>query len=84
MPIEHHDLAHELPELKDKIHELKTSDVHFRKLFNQYHALTREIENMESEIITVSTSTEETAKIRRIALKDKLYAMLKKADMVAS
>ena len=76
MTIEHHDLVHEFPELRDRIHELKSSDHHFRKLFDEYHELTTEIENMEKEITAVSTETEEEAKKKRLFLKDQLYEML--------
>ena len=37
MNIERHSLAKELPEFKDKIHDLKLSDGHFSKLFKDYH-----------------------------------------------
>lgn len=77
MSVEHHDLIHEFPELKDRIHELKTTDTHFRQLFDQYHTLTREIENMENEVTPASTRTEEDAKTKRLHLKDELYRMLK-------
>ena len=30
-----HDLLHEFPEMKDKIHELKTKDTHLRKEFEE-------------------------------------------------
>lgn len=76
MTIEHHDLIHEFPELRDRIHELKTGNRHFRKLFDEYHELTSSIENMENEITAVSTRTEEEAKIHRVHLKDELYKML--------
>ena len=76
MSVEHHDLVHEFPELKDKIHELKVSDHHFRNLFEEYHKLTRSIENMENEVTPVTTQTEEEAKIRRVHLKDELYRLL--------
>ncbi|MEP0201553.1 MAG: DUF465 domain-containing protein [Halioglobus sp.] len=76
MSVEHHDLIHEFPELKDKIHELKVSDHHFRKLFDAYHELTRSIENMENEVTPASTRTEEEAKLRRVHLKDELYRIL--------
>jgi uncharacterized protein YdcH (DUF465 family) len=76
MSVEHHDLLHELPELKDRIHALKMNDSHFRRLFDAYHELTREIENMENEVTPVATHTEEEAKVRRVRLKDELYRML--------
>jgi uncharacterized protein YdcH (DUF465 family) len=76
MSVEHHDLIHEFPDLKDRIHELKVSDHHFRNLFEEYHALTRSVENMENEVTPASTRTEEEAKMRRVHLKDELYRML--------
>ena len=76
MTIEHHDLIHEFPELRERIHELKISNSHFRKLFDEYHELTSKIENMEKESTPVSTHTEEEAKMRRVHLKDELYKML--------
>lgn len=79
MSVEHHDLIHEFPELKERIHELKTSDPQFRKLFDEYHELTRAVENMENEVTPVSTRTEEDAKVRRLQIKDALYRMLKQA-----
>ena len=76
MSVEHHDLIHEFPEFKERIHELKLSDVHFRRLFDAYHELTREVENMQNEVTPVATHTEEEAKLRRLRLKDELYRML--------
>lgn len=76
MTIEHHDLLHEFPHLRDRIHELKVSDNHFRKLFDEYHELTNKIENMETESTPVATHVEEEAKLRRVHLKDELYKLL--------
>ena len=61
MSVEHHDLVHEFPELRDRIHELKMSDTHFRNLFDAYHELTTEVEKMENEVTPVSTHIEEEA-----------------------
>lgn len=76
MSVEHHDLIHEFPDLKDRIHELKMGDAHFRRLFDEYHELTVEVEKMEDEVTPVATRTEEDAKLRRLHLKDELYRML--------
>ena len=76
MTIEHHDLVHEFPALRDRIHELKVGNEHFRKLFDEYHELTNSIEKMETEATAVATHTEEEAKKRRVHLKDELYKML--------
>lgn len=76
MSVEHHDLHHEFPELNDKIHEMKTNNNHFRRLFDEYHELITQVENMENEVTPVSSMTEEEAKKRRLHLKDELYAIL--------
>jgi len=76
MSVEHHHLIHEFPELKGRIHEMKVGDTHFRRLFDEYHDLTRNIEKMEDEVTPVSTRIEEDAKVRRVHLKDELYRML--------
>ncbi len=78
MAVEHHDLLHELPEYKNEIHDLKTSNAHFRKLFDEYHELTKSIENMENEVTPAATSDEETAKLKRLHLKDEMVALLAK------
>jgi uncharacterized protein YdcH (DUF465 family) len=80
MSVEHHDLIHEFPEYKDQIRTLKMADARFRQLFDEYHKLTREVENMENEVTPVATRTEEEAKLKRVHLKDELYRLLKEAS----
>lgn len=79
MSIEHHDLVHELPEFREEIHQLKMSDAHFSKLFDEYHVVTKQVEKMEAEIEPVATKVEEELKMKRLQLKDQLYAMLRAA-----
>ena len=79
MSVEHHDLAHDFPHFKDRIHELKMNDAHFRRLFDEYHELTRKVENMENEVTPVPSNVEEEAKLRRLHLKDELYRMLQES-----
>jgi len=76
----HHDLATEFPQFRAQIHQLKLSNNHFAKLFDQYHELTREVYKMEAEVEPVSTAVEEEYKKRRLALKDELHAMLTAAE----
>ena len=44
---EKHDLIHELPEYREKIHELKMSDHHFARLFEEYHEVDHEVHRIE-------------------------------------
>jgi uncharacterized protein YdcH (DUF465 family) len=76
MNIEHHDLAHEFPQHKDKIHSLKIGNAHFAKLFDAYHALTKDVERIEGEGMPVADETLAAQKKERALLKDQLYAML--------
>lgn len=78
-PYEHHDLAAELPEYKDRIHLLKGSDAHFRKLYGDYEAVCKELARMETGIENAADDVVEQRKKTRLHLKDQLLAMLKKA-----
>jgi uncharacterized protein YdcH (DUF465 family) len=76
---EHHDLVHELPEFRDKIHALKISDRHFARLFDEYHEVDHEVRRIEQEIETPSDEYTEELKKKRLHLKDELFGMLKQA-----
>lgn len=72
----HHDLAHELPEFREKIHQLKLEDNHFSKLFDEYHQVNNEVLRLEAENIPVTDEAFEVLKKQRLNLKDKLYNIL--------
>ena len=74
---EKHDLVHELPEFKDRIHQLKLSDPHFSRLFDQYDEIDHEIHRIEQGVETPSDEYTEGLKKQRLKLKDELLAMLK-------
>lgn len=74
-----HDLAHELPEYKDLIHTLKTTNAHFRKLFEEYGAVTKEINNLEFTTEVYTDEQIEELKKQRLKLKDDLVAIIQAA-----
>lgn len=76
---EHHRLAEEFPEYKERIHELKTHDAHFAKLYEQYHEVDDEVYRIEEEIETPSDDYTEELKKKRLHLKDELVRMLQQA-----
>jgi uncharacterized protein YdcH (DUF465 family) len=76
MNIEHHDLVHEFPEQREKIHHLKMENAHFAKLFDAYHVVTKEVERLEGEGVPVSDEALANQKKERVQLKDQLYAMM--------
>jgi len=73
---EHHDLLHEFPEYKERIHHLKISHPHFARLFEEYHEVDREIRRIEQQIETPPDHYLETLKKKRLHLKDELYNMI--------
>ncbi len=76
---EKHDLIHELPEHKERIHELKTSNSHFAKLFDKYHDVDHQVRRIEEGIETPSDDFTEELKKERLHLKDELFTMIQSA-----
>jgi len=77
MTLEHHrDLAHEFPELKQRVHDLKLESAEFRHLYLEYQELDNEIHRIEQDIETPSDAYTEQLKWRRAHLKDRLYGLL--------
>lgn len=73
---EKHDLLHELPEYKERIHEMKISNHHFAKLFNEYDELDHLVRRCETEIEVHADDYVQGLKKRRLALKDELLKIL--------
>ena len=67
------------PEFRDKITQLKTTDHRFMRLFDQHNALDQKIKNMEASITPATHDEIETMKKEKLAIKDKLYTILKSA-----
>ncbi|WP_370339372.1 YdcH family protein [Parvularcula marina] len=72
-----HELSEEFPEFTDTLHRLKTGDLHFQKLSEEYHSLNRDIHRAETDVEPTSDDHLEEMKSRRVRLKDEIYAMLK-------
>ena len=76
---EKHDLVHELPEHRETIHNLKITDNHFAKLFDEYHEIDHEVHRIETHVETTSDEYLEEKKKQRLHLKDELLKMIKNA-----
>ena len=74
---EKHDLIHELPEYRDTIHTLKTSNKHFSRLFDKYHEVDHEVHRIETGVETTSDEYLEEKKKLRLHLKDELFQIIK-------
>ena len=71
-----HELAEEFPEHVDKIHELKTTNAHFARLFDEYHEINRAVHRAETDIEPTDDFNLEDMRNKRLHLKDELYGML--------
>ena len=71
-----HELAAEFPDKVEKIHDLKESDAHFRKLFDDYHEINRAIHRAETNVEPTDTLNETVMRKKRMALKDAIASML--------
>lgn len=74
--MERHNLINEFPEFREKIHQLKVENTHFRKIFDEYHELEHRIHNINSgqEIVIDEYAHELKAKL--LHLKDEIYSYL--------
>jgi hypothetical protein len=77
MELQQHDLHHEFPEYKDAIHQLKTSDHRFARLFDEYHRVNKDIRRIEENEEPVTDAALEEMKKARLKLKDELHGMLR-------
>jgi len=70
-----HDLHSEFPQHNDRIHDLKVSDKHFRKLFDEYHITDHKIHSLESNEKFTDKELNEL-RVKRLQLKDQLLAII--------
>ena len=76
--VDNHPLARDLPEYKEKIHDLKLENAHFMRLFEKYEALDREIVRAEQRVENLEDLELDALKMQRVQLKDELVDMLRK------
>ena len=71
------------PEYRDLITKLKGHDAHFTRLFDKHNSIDQVIKNKESHIEPGTQIEIEQLKKEKLAIKDELYAILKKANATA-
>lgn len=71
-----HELAEEFPQSVDRMSDLKQSDAHFAKLFDEYHEVNRAVHRAESDIEPTSDDHMNTLRKQRMALKDQIARYL--------
>lgn len=80
MSLEKHDLIHEFPDSKEAIHQLKTTNNHFAKLFDEYHELDHAVHHFEGGAEQTSDEHLEDLKKQRLNLKDQLSGMIREYE----
>lgn len=70
------------PEYRDLISKLKQEDPHFARVFEEHNELDDKISGLENDpVASVSAQDEiDALKIKKLALKDQLFDLLKKAE----
>lgn len=71
-----HSLYNDFPQHRERIHQLKLSDENFARMATEYHQIDHSIRGLESRGISTSNEQFEKMKLRRLALKDRLYQMI--------
>ena len=70
------DLLEDFPDKRDRIHQLKTSDNRFARLYDEYNELNRTIHRIETRVEPTTEDVEEDLKRRRVRIKDEILVIL--------
>ncbi len=76
---EHHDIAHEFPDLQAALDTLRASDPQFDEMVTRHDKLDDEIRVLEEEQQPISDEEIEKLKYERAALKDQIFQRLRAA-----
>jgi len=71
-----HELHDEFPDKIDRMHDLKVSNEHFRKIFDEYHEINRAVHRAEANTEPTGQFHEEDMRKQRMRLKDEIARML--------
>ena len=74
------DLAEDFPDKVDRIHQLKTGNSRFARLYDEYNELNRTIHRIETRIEPKPEEVEDELKRRRLHIKDEIMTMLDGTD----
>lgn len=80
MHIDHHPLIKEFPELRERIHALKSASAHFANLADQYEEIDKHICRAEDSVEGYVDAHMHELKAKRLQLKDAIYKHLAEAE----
>jgi len=70
------ELAEEFPDRVDQMSQMKQSDAHFSKLFDEYHEINRAVHRAEVDIEPTDDLHMAEMRKQRLAVKDEIWSML--------
>ncbi len=76
------ELSEEFPDRVDQMSDLKQSDAHFSKLFDDYHEINRAVHRAETDVEPTDDLHMAEMRKQRLALKDEIWAILLAQDKV--
>ncbi len=71
-----HELAEEFPDKVDQMHDLKQSNAHFARLFDEYHDVNRAVHRAETNVEPMDNLAETDLRKKRAHLKDEIWSIL--------
>lgn len=74
-----HELIEEFPDQVETMHTLKENDVHFARLYDEYHTINRAIHRAETDVEPTDDLHMGEMRKQRMALKDQIAAALRAA-----
>ena len=79
-----HELAEEFPELVGQMQRLRETDAHFAKLCDDYHVKNRAVHRAETNIEPTADEYLVEMRKERMALKDQIYAYIRRSEEAGS
>ena len=71
-----HELAEEFPSHVERMHDLKASDAHFARIFDDYHEVNRQVHRAETNVEPMDGLAETDLRKKRASLKDEIWSYL--------
>ena len=72
------------PEYREQIAHLRANDRHFSRLFDEHNKIDHEVKQLEDKHSPALQAEIEVLKKQKLALKEELYALLRKEDASAT
>jgi uncharacterized protein len=79
MTIKEHTILNEFPEMSERIHDVRRSNLHFARLSEKYDELEHGIHLLQTGSESYTDEHMEELKKKRLQMRDELFGILQKA-----